>query len=75
MDLVENAAICKRVHVCMCTYVVNWRQTRKNRIVKKLMMGDNRSNSIVEICLWDQTRNDGLEIDKILTNRQEDKSK
>ena len=58
MDLVKNAVICERVHVCMCMYVVNRRQRRKNRIVKKLMIGDNRRKSIVEIWRWNQTRND-----------------
>ena len=44
MDSVENEAICESVHVCMCNivYVVNRRQRRKNRIVKKLMMSENR---------------------------------
>ena len=71
MDLVENAAIhvsqrfqhsqhfstftaCSFLYV----YVVNRRQRRKNRIVKKLMIGDNRRKSIVEIWRWNQTRND-----------------
>ena len=54
MDLVENAAICERCS-CLYVYVVNRRQRRKNRIVKKLMIGDNRGKSIVEICRWNQT--------------------
>ena len=58
MDLVENAVIYERVHVCMHVYVVNRRQRRKNRIVKKLMIGDDRRKSIVEIWRWNQTRND-----------------
>ena len=33
-------------------YVMNRRQGRKNRIVKKFMMGDNRRKSSVENCRW-----------------------
>ena len=38
----------------MYVYVVNRRQKRKNRIVKKLMIGDNRRKRIDEIWRWNQ---------------------
>ena len=52
MDSVENEAICEIVHV------VNRRQRRKNRIVKKLMMSDNRRKSSVEKLALKEDEND-----------------
>ena len=56
----------KKTRNCLYVYVVNRRQRRKNRIVKKLMIGDDRRKSIVEIWRWNQTRNDSWEIYKYL---------
>ena len=47
MDSVENEANCESVHVCMCVLRIEDKE-EKNRIVKNLMMNDNRRWSIVE---------------------------